>query len=128
MAAALGFRLLNQTGQELEPCGGALSEIASIQPPASSIGGVRFFVINDVANPLYGPNGAAVVYGPQKGADPAMVDRLDVGLRNLDACVMRDLGVDFSQHPGAGPLGGAVMGCEFFSALIFVRGPALCWT
>jgi len=73
MAAALGFRFLDQNGQTLEPNGGALNEIVSIQPPANRLNGVRFFVVNDVDNPLCGPNGAAAVYGPQKGADAVMV-------------------------------------------------------
>ena len=122
MAAALGFRFLDQNGRELEPCGGALAEMGSIQPPASSIEGVRFFVINDVDNPLYGPNGAAAVYGPQKGADTEMVDRLDAGLRNLDACVMRDLSVDLSQHPGAGAAGGSGYGLRVFFDAEFCSG------
>ena len=122
MAAALGFRFLDQNGRELKPCGGALGEIVSIQSPASSIEDVRFFVINDVDNPLYGPNGAAAVYGPQKGADTEMVDRLDAGLRNLDACVMRDLSVDLSQHPGAGAAGGSGYGLRVFFDAEFCSG------
>ena len=122
MAAALGFRFLDQNGQELGPTGGALSEIGSIQPPAIGLDGVRFFVVNDVNNPLYGPNGAAVVYGPQKGADAVMVDRLDAGLRNLDACVMRDLGVEQGQHPGAGAAGGSGYGLRVFFDAEFCSG------
>ena len=122
MAAALGFRFLNRNGQELEPTGGALSEIASIQPPVIRADGVRFFVVNDVNNPLYGPNGAAVVYGPQKGADAVMVDRLDAGLQNLDACVMRDLDVDVGQHPGTGAAGGSGYGLRVFFEAEFCSG------
>ena len=122
MAVALGFRFLDQNGQELEPTGGALSEIVSIQPPAIQLEGVRFFVVNDVDNPLYGPSGAAVVYGPQKGADAAMVDRLDAGLRNLDACVMRDLGVNLGQYPGTGAAGGSGYGLRVFFDAEFCSG------
>ena len=130
MAAALGFRFLDQNGQTLEPNGGALNEIVSIQPPANRLNGVRFFVVNDVDNPLCGPNGAAAVYGPQKGADAVMVDRLDHGLRNLEACVIRDLGVDAAQHPGTGAAGGSGYGLriffdsEFCSGASFVLGLA----
>ena len=122
MAAALGFRFLDQNGQELEPDGGALSEICSIQPPAIGSDGIRFFVVNDVDNPLHGPDGAATVYGPQKGADAVMVDRLDAGLRNLDVCVMRDLGVDQAQHPGTGAAGGSGYGLRVFFDAGFCSG------
>ena len=122
MAVALGFRFLDRNGQELAPTGGALNEIVSIQPPAIRADGVRFFVVNDVNNPLYGPNGAAVVYGPQKGADAVMVDRLDAGLQNLDASVMRDLGVDVGQHPGTGAAGGSGYGLRVFFDAEFCSG------
>lgn len=122
MAAAAGYQFLDQSGRVLEPIGGKLSEIASIQPPANRLGQVRFFVINDVDNPLYGPNGAAKVYGPQKGADGEMVERLEAGLRNLDACVKRDLGVDASQQPGAGAAGGSGYGLQVFFGAEFCSG------
>ena len=50
----------------------------------------------DVDNPLCGPRGAARVYGPQKGATPAMVKQLDAGLKRLAAVFQKDLGVKFA--------------------------------
>lgn len=77
----------------------------------------RFVVASDVVNPLYGENGAAHVFAPQKGADKAMVARLDARARCFaESCAMR-FGYDRSQCPGAGAAGGlgyAFM--QFFNA------------
>lgn len=73
----------------------------------------------DIDNPMYGPQGAAHIFGPQKGADAAMVEELDAGLRHLCAVMRRDLGVDVSGLPGAGAAGamGAGMAAFFGSRL-----------
>ena len=68
----------------------------------------------DVENPLYGPTGAAHIFGPQKGADKEMVERLDAGLRSLDAAFQRELGLSLAQMPGAGAAGGMGAGCVAF--------------
>ena len=60
----------------------------------------------DVTNPLFGLNGAAYIYGPQKGADPAMVEMLDKGLRNYATVLEKDLGFDKPDYPGCGAAGG----------------------
>ena len=67
---------------------------------------VEFTVASDVDNPLYGPNGAAAVYGPQKGATPADVSTLDARLRRWGAAVTAATGVDRTGAPGAGAAGG----------------------
>ncbi|MEL6106183.1 MAG: glycerate kinase, partial [Planctomycetota bacterium] len=77
---------------------------------------------NDVTNPLFGPEGAASVYGPQKGADPPTVERLDAGLRNLDRVVRRELGVDAAGLSGAGAAGGTGFGLNVFASASFVSG------
>ncbi len=61
----------------------------------------------DVDNPFHGPRGAARVFGPQKGADPAAVERLDAGLAHLAGVVRATTGVDLQGLPGAGAAGGA---------------------
>ena len=68
----------------------------------------------DVDNPLCGPNGAATIYGPQKGATPIMVRELDDALRHYAAVIKRDLGVDVLDLPGAGAAGGLGAGLVAF--------------
>ncbi len=68
--------------------------------------GVELILAADVVSPLTGPDGAAQVYGPQKGATPAEVARLDAGLRRWAAVVAAAVGQDWSRAPGAGAAGG----------------------
>lgn len=117
MLAALGVKFYDKNGHELEPCGGNLEYIARIDasglvPLARQ---AKFVVACDVDNPLYGKRGAAYVFGPQKGADPAMVERLDHGLRVYAEAVERAVGRDVAMMPGAGAAGG--MGAAFAAFL-----------
>ena len=107
-AAALGVRFLDAQGDPFLPVGGTLDRIDSID-----IGGlnpalrnVELVTMCDIDNPLCGPQGASAVFGPQKGADEAMVKRLDGNLRHLADVVRRDLGVGIADLPGAGAAGG----------------------
>ena len=70
----------------------------------------RFIVATDVDNPLFGPSGAAYQFAPQKGADPAMVKRLDKGLRHLARIVKRDLGKDSRERRARARRAAAAMG------------------
>lgn len=108
MAQALGIRLLDDRGEDLPPGGAALARLARIDPAGlrPEVRGVRFDVASDVDNPLSGPDGAAAVYGPQKGASPQDVATLDRALARFAEVVRRDLGVDISDLPGAGAAGG----------------------
>ena len=92
-AAALGVRFFNQNGEEFVPTGKTLTDIGHIDASQAKarLAGVTITVMCDVDNPLYGPVGAAHVFGPQKGADGAMVERLDRGLRHLAQVVEREL-------------------------------------
>lgn len=85
-----------------------------VQPIKTMLGGIEVRVACDVDNPLYGELGAAFVYGPQKGASPEMVVKLDDGLRNYAGVIKADLGLDISQIPGAGAAGGAGAGMIAF--------------
>ncbi len=105
MAEGLGFRHLNADGKPLPGCGGNLTEMTRISPPDMKVP-FKTVVLSDVTNPLYGPNGAAVVFGPQKGASPEMVKELDEGLRNLADLWERDLGKKVADLPGSGAAGG----------------------
>ena len=78
------------------------------------IRGVRFEVMCDVDNPLYGPQGAAFVFAPQKGADEAMVRMLDQNLRIFADLVGQQTGIDVSKLPGGGAAGGAGAGAYAF--------------
>jgi glycerate kinase len=101
---ALGVRLLDADGRELPPGGGPLVDLATVDRSGldSRLADVDFVLASDVDNPLLGPRGAAAVYGPQKGATPADVERLDAGLARLAAALDRDA----ATTPGAGAAGG----------------------
>jgi len=115
-AAALGARFLDGEGQCFIPRGDSLDRIARIDLTGTRelLKGVRIAAMCDVDNPLYGPAGAAHVFAPQKGADGAMVQRLDRQLRRLDEVLKRDLGLSAAGIPGAGAAGGMGAGCVAF--------------
>lgn len=118
MAQALGVRLLDEHGHELpKGCsGGDLERLHAIDVGKldERVVPADFRVACDVDNPLYGPCGAAYIYGPQKGADPQMVRQLDAGLRNFAEVVRRDLGIEVADMPGAGAAGGLGAGLTAF--------------
>ena len=108
LAQALGARILDRDGQDVGPGGAALAEVASIDPTwlRDRTAGVRFTVACDVDNPLTGPSGAAVVYGPQKGATPDEVAILDAALDRFADVVAPTTDGDRRAAPGAGAAGG----------------------
>lgn len=127
MAQALGYRLLDASGRDLERGGAALARLQAIDPSGFDRAwrsvGVR--VACDVTNPLTGPLGASAVYGPQKGADPDMVRELDAALARLSEVIERDLGRRVSDVPGAGAAGGAGAGLIAFLGAELVPGAPL---
>ena len=119
LAAACGVRFTDAAGNEFIPTGATLEKIAHVQMDrlADCLQNVKITAICDIDNPLYSKNGAAYVFGPQKGADEAMVQRLDAGLMHLSAVLIKDLGKDVSLLPGAGAAGGMGAGvCAFLGA------------
>lgn len=108
MAQALGFRFLDAKGELLGSGGGELARLASIDTRQVDprIKGVQIEVACDVDNPLTGPQGAAHIYGPQKGATPVMVEFLDAALANYDRVLQKDLAQNVGLTPGAGAAGG----------------------
>lgn len=116
MAQALGVRLLDSEGRELLPGGETLANLARIdmRDIDPRIRGVQVLAACDVRNPLCGPQGAAAVYGPQKGATPAMVQILDDGLRHLAEVIARDLHCDVLNVAGTGAAGGLGAGLMAF--------------
>ena len=115
-AAALGAKFTRADGAAFVPTGGTLGEIAAldVSPVAQALQGMEVTAMCDIDNPLYGEAGAAAVFAPQKGADAAMVARLDAGLRHLGQVSARCLGRDFSHLPGAGAAGGLGFGMAAF--------------
>ena len=115
-AQALGFRLLDDQGRDLPPGGGALANLARIDASGRDprLDGLAVEVACDVDNPLCGPRGASAIYGPQKGADPEMVARLDRNLERFAAVLERDLGRAVAAIAGAGAAGGLGAGLVAF--------------
>lgn len=106
--AALGGSFLNKEGVSVELCGEGLADIESIDLSGldKRLKESEITVLCDVKNPLYGKNGAAYIFGPQKGADPKTVEFLDAGLLNLAKRSEEYLKKDYSQCEGAGAAGG----------------------
>ena len=115
-AAALGIRFFNRQGKEFVPTGRSLSQVAAIDASHRSpaLQGIETVAMCDIDNPLYGKNGAAHVFAPQKGAGPETVDLLDEGLRCLCQVINRDLKCDIATMPGSGAAGGLGGGAVAF--------------
>lgn len=117
-AVAWGWRFLDEDGRELPPGGAALPDLVHIEPP-EQLPSIELLAACDVDNPLVGKDGAARVFGPQKGADPECVERLEMGLSRLAEVVRTEIGRDVSEvaHGGAG--GGIGAGLvAFFGATL----------
>jgi len=129
-AMALGWRFLDAAGSPVNLGGGELEHIAKIvapdpnaRPGPAAAGSLpQIEVLCDVDNPLCGDRGAACVFGPQKGATPAIVQQLDAGLRHLAAVVKAQLGKDILDVPGAGAAGGLGGGAMAFLNARLVPG------
>lgn len=112
-AMALGWKFLGATGEPIPLGGAGLEAIQRIVRPADPFP-VPVRVLCDVDNPLTGPCGAARVFGPQKGATPDMVERLDAGLHRLSRRLKDQCGMDIETVPGAGAAGGLAGGAIAF--------------
>lgn len=116
MAEALGYLFLDKNGKELIPIGKNLSQIAYIVDKNADprIKETTFLVACDVTNPLYGPDGAAYVYAPQKGAFDEEVELLDQGLRHMARLIRSHFGFEVHHLAGAGAAGGMGAGAITF--------------
>ena len=115
-AAACGVRFLDKDGRSFVPVGGTLGDIASIDLSGMD-GKVKDMPITamcDIDNPFYGPTGAAAIFGPQKGADEAMVADLDGKMKHLASVIEEQIGVDLQEIPGSGAAGGMGGGMKAF--------------
>lgn len=116
MARALGARLLDASGSELEGCGADLARVRSID--LSGLDGrlavTTFHVMCDVDNPLVGPRGATRVFGPQKGAGPEQLELLEAGMRSYAGVLERTFGASVADEPGMGAAGGLGAAARLF--------------
>ena len=116
---ALGARLLDADGHDIGPGGAALRDLVSmdlsgVDPRLARVG---LLLAVDVRNALLGPEGAAAVFAPQKGATPDDVGTLGAGLAQLAAVAARDAGAaGFALVPGSGAAGGAAFGLMLIGA------------
>lgn len=117
MAQALGVRFFDSENRELPMGGGALAALSRIDTTELDprIKETEIIIASDVTNPLTGPKGASVVFGPQKGATPEMVEELDKALAHYAEVIERDLGVEIKEQPGAGAAGGLGAGLLVFT-------------
>ncbi|MFW6079089.1 MAG: glycerate kinase [Gemmatimonadota bacterium] len=122
MAAALGWRLLDMDGRAIGGGAQGLLDLSRISRPERGLDLPPVTALADVANPLLGENGAAAVYGPQKGASASTVRRLELALARLATRVEEDLGRSVRTLPGAGAAGGLGAGAVAFLDAELVRG------
>lgn len=115
-ACAIGVKFYDMEGNAFIPTGNTLSRIAKIDATQAKLllQGCSVTAMCDIDNPMYGPSGAAYIFGPQKGADKAMVAELDQNLRDLSETIQKNLGMDVSLIPGAGSAGAMGAGIVAF--------------
>ena len=124
MLQALGYRFIDQKGQALGSGGEILSKINYIDESTKHplLKNAHFIVACDVRNPFYGPEGAAHIFAPQKGANRTMVDELDNGLQHFSKVILRHTGKDISSIPGSGAAGGMGGGMLAFLPAVLKSG------
>lgn len=112
MLQALGFEFYDENDNLVGLGGKVLNQIKRIntENKLKELDECNFKIACDVNNPLYGENGAAYIYGPQKGATKEIVKELDKGLKNFAEVVKKDLGKDIAHIEGAGAAGGLGFG------------------
>jgi glycerate 2-kinase len=119
-AAALGWGFLDGNGKDVPLGGGHIRDIMTLVPAPAPFESMD--VLCDVTNPLFGPTGAAWVYGRQKGGSEDVLAELDDGLKHLASLVTAQLGRDVANLPGAGAAGGLGYGAVAFMGAQLRRG------
>lgn len=124
MAAALGAKFYDQNGNLFIPVGGILGQVSKIDitEMRERMNGIEIEAMCDIDNSLYGENGAAYVFGPQKGANPVQIIILDDNLRRFSNTICNSLGIDASGIAGAGAAGGMGAGAYAFLNAKLKRG------
>jgi len=115
-ACAIGVKFYDENGNSFIPTGNSLKKIKRIDTSEAKqlLSNCKITAMCDIDNPMYGENGAAYVFGPQKGADEEMVKELDQNLRALSQAIIDNLGIDVSNLPGAGAAGAMGAGIVAF--------------
>lgn len=121
---ALGVKFLNEKGQEIDNLPLGLKDLYSVDLSMidERILQCKLIILCDVDNPLLGENGAARVFGPQKGASEEMVMQLEVALERYAGVILAQFGRDISKIPYAGVAGGASIGLHVFLGAKLVNG------
>lgn len=122
MAQALGAKLLDQNNNQISFGGGNLDKLdkIDISDLDSRLQDVKIILASDVTNPLIGKDGASRVFGPQKGATPEMVEKLENNLQHY--AIKRDLNKDVASVSGAGAAGGLGAGLMAFTTCKMRQG------
>jgi glycerate 2-kinase len=110
--STMGIRFLDDAGKDLPPSPVYLNRLRTIDTSGLDprLSGVTLTILTDVDNPLLGPNGAAAIFGPQKGANAEAVQELEAALQQLATIIHRQLGKDLSTLPSGGAAGGIAAG------------------
>lgn len=124
MAQALGAKLLDQNNYQISFGGGNLDKLDKIDISNldSRLQDVKIILASDVTNPLIGKDGASRVFGPQKGATPEMVEKLENNLQHYAKIIKRDLNKDVASVSGAGAAGGLGAGLMAFTTCKMRQG------
>ncbi len=124
IAVALGYEFLDSNDTVLSPIGANLLKVKRIQKIGRHprLSEVAIKVACDVTNPFFGKNGAAYVYGPQKGANKEEVEVLDKGLQNFAKVIAREFGTDIQKVSGSGAAGGVGGGAVVFLNATLIPG------
>ncbi len=124
MAQALGAKLLDQNNHQIPFGGGNLDKLDKIDISNldSRLQDVKIILASDVTNPLIGKDGASRVFGPQKGATPEMVEKLENNLQHYAKIVKRDLNKEVALVSGAGAAGGLGAGLMAFTTCEMRQG------
>jgi len=124
MAQALGFRLQDKNGNPIGPGGGSLGELRSIDRSSVHplLQKTKITVACDVRNLLLGASGATLVYGPQKGATPEMLEILEKNMTHFAGILQHEFNIDISCIPGSGAAGGLGAGLMAFCKATMVSG------
>ena len=124
MAQALGAKLLDQNNNQISFGGGNLDKLDKIDISNldSRLQDVKIILASDVTNPLIGKDGASSVFGPQKGATPEMVEKLENNLQHYAKIIKRDLNKDVASVSGAGAAGGLGAGLMAFTTCKMRQG------
>ncbi|HEY4876259.1 MAG TPA: glycerate kinase [Puia sp.] len=126
MAAAMGYKFLDDNENELSPVGENLIWLRKIDISNVKLHKhIRYIVACDVNNYLCGENGATKMFARQKGATDKMINELEEGMLNYIEVVKKDIGIDLSGIKGAGAAGGLAAGCVAFLNAEIISGADL---